>query len=124
MFGGFRDYLVEYEITLVASVLEARVVAFYDAGGINAVFRDNGPSGSQVAIVYPIQLTVGTRGFNLSYLEDLGQVTESRLALYDVVLVYGGHEEGEAPADLVGWVKGGGGLVALHGAIGSLKFSR
>ena len=61
-----------------------------------------------------LKQALGPRGYNLSWVEDLSQLTRERLDRYDSVIVYANHEQDEVPAALLGWVRDGGGLVALH----------
>ena len=65
-----------------------------------------------------LKQALGPRGYNLTFIEDLSQVTRERLDRYDSLIVYANHEQDKVPADILGWVKDGGGLVALHSACG------
>lgn len=65
-----------------------------------------------------LKQALAPRGYNLSWVEDLREIRREKLELYDVVIVYANHEKDVVPADLLEWVKAGGGLVALHSACG------
>lgn len=66
-----------------------------------------------------LKQALGPRGINLTFVEDLRQITRANLDLYDALLVYANHEEDKMPEAIVPWVKNGGGLVALHSACGN-----
>ncbi|MCU0797024.1 MAG: ThuA domain-containing protein [Akkermansiaceae bacterium] len=65
-----------------------------------------------------LKQALAPRGYNISWVEDLGKITRAKLDRYDALIVYANHEKDVVPADLLGWVKDGGGLVALHSACG------
>ena len=65
-----------------------------------------------------LKQALAPRGYNISWVEDLREVTRERLDRYDALIVYANHEKDIVPADLLGWVRDGGGLVALHSACG------
>ncbi len=65
-----------------------------------------------------LKQALGTKGFNLTYVEDLGKITRQNLDLHDALLVYANHEEDAMPTAIPQWVRDGGGLVALHSACG------
>ena len=60
----------------------------------------------------------GPKGVDLTFVEDLKQITPERLKQYDVLIVYANHEKDEVPAAIKPWVEAGGALVALHSAVG------
>ncbi|MGJ8723593.1 MAG: PVC-type heme-binding CxxCH protein [Roseibacillus sp.] len=61
---------------------------------------------------------LGPQGFNLTFEEDLSQITHKNLSHYDALIVYANHEQETVPKDLLPWIKDGGALVALHSACG------
>ncbi len=71
-----------------------------------------------------LKQTLGSQGFNLTFTEDLAQLTREKLELYDALVVYANHEEDALPTAIVPWVKAGGGLVALHSACGCFHPSK
>ncbi|MGC4016539.1 MAG: ThuA domain-containing protein [Luteolibacter sp.] len=60
----------------------------------------------------------GPKGFNLTFVEDLKEITPEKLNQYDVLIVYANHEEVPVPPAIRPWVENGGALVALHSAVG------
>jgi len=71
-----------------------------------------------------IKQSLGTQGFNFTYVEDLAQITRANLDQYDALIVYANHEKEQLPADILPWVKDGGALVALHCACGNFHPSK
>lgn len=67
---------------------------------------------------HTLKQVLGTRGYNLTFAEDLSLITRDNLDRYDSLIVYANHEQDKVPADIMGWVRDGGGLVALHSACG------
>ncbi|BCU78452.1 hypothetical protein llg_31670 [Luteolibacter sp. LG18] len=60
----------------------------------------------------------GPKGIDLTFVEDLKQITTEKLNQYDVLIVYANHEEVPVPPAIRPWVENGGALVALHSAVG------
>ncbi|RYD33005.1 MAG: hypothetical protein EOP87_11815, partial [Verrucomicrobiaceae bacterium] len=71
-----------------------------------------------------LKQVLGPKGINLTFVEDLSNITRENLDLYDALLVYANHEEEKAPEAIFQWVKDGGGLVALHSACGNFHPSK
>ncbi len=71
-----------------------------------------------------LKQALGPKGFNITFVEDLAQITRGNLGLYDALIVYANHESDRVPGAIVPWVKDGGGLVALHSACGNFHPSR
>ena len=71
-----------------------------------------------------LKQALGPQGFNLTFVEDLGQITRENLALYDALIVYANHESDKVPGAIIPWVRDGGGLVALHSACGNFHPSK
>ncbi|MBB5351881.1 putative membrane-bound dehydrogenase-like protein [Haloferula luteola] len=65
-----------------------------------------------------LKQALGPQGYNLTYTEDLGDMQREVLDGYDALVVYANHEQDVVPTAILGWVKDGGGLVALHSACG------
>jgi putative membrane-bound dehydrogenase-like protein len=65
-----------------------------------------------------LKQALGPKGFNLSYVEDLSELTRETLDLHDALIVYANHESDTLPTTIIPWVKDGGALVALHSACG------
>lgn len=65
-----------------------------------------------------LKQALGPKGVNLTFIEDLKQITRERLDAYDALIVYANHEDDVVPAAIKSWVDAGGGLVALHSACG------
>ncbi|MEO5714424.1 MAG: PVC-type heme-binding CxxCH protein [Luteolibacter sp.] len=71
-----------------------------------------------------IKQSLGTQGFNFTYVENLNQVTRANLNQYDALIVYANHEEEKVPEAILPWVKDGGALLALHSACGNFHPSK
>jgi len=71
-----------------------------------------------------LKRSLGAEGFNLTYVEDLKQVTRETLEPYDALVVYANHEKEIVPEAILPWVKNGGALVALHSACGNFHPSK
>lgn len=71
-----------------------------------------------------LKQALGPKGFNLTFIEDLKQITRAKLDLYDALLVYANHESDEVPEAISPWIRDGGGLVALHSACGNFHPSK
>ncbi len=71
-----------------------------------------------------LKQSLGSQGFNLTYLEDLSRITRETLDGYDALVVYANHEEEKVPAAILPWVKDGGALLALHCACGNFHPSK
>ncbi|MCB1006002.1 MAG: ThuA domain-containing protein, partial [Acidimicrobiales bacterium] len=67
-------------------------------------------------LVATLQAPLFRRGIQLEYTEDLDALTPANLARFDVVAIYANHTAiaPEQEAALLGFVRGGGGLAALH----------
>lgn len=65
-----------------------------------------------------LKQALAPRGYNLTFVEDLAEITRSRLDRYDALIVYANHERDTVPGAIKEWVNDGGGLVALHSAAG------
>ncbi|GHC50392.1 PVC-type heme-binding CxxCH protein [Roseibacillus persicicus] len=65
-----------------------------------------------------LKQALAPKGYNLTYMEDLADLTRERLDLHDALIVYANHESDTLPETVIPWVKDGGGLVALHSACG------
>ena len=65
-----------------------------------------------------LKQALGSKGFNLTFTEELGDMRREVLDQYDALIVYANHEQDKAPPAIGEWVKDGGGLVALHSACG------
>ncbi len=65
-----------------------------------------------------LKAALGPRGYNLTFVEDLSQITRERLDRHDALIVYANHQQDEVPPAMLEWVRDGGGLVALHCAAG------
>lgn len=66
-----------------------------------------------------LKQVLGPRGVNLTYAEELGDISRERLDLHDALIVYANHEADKVPEAIAPWVRDGGGLVALHCACGN-----
>ncbi len=71
-----------------------------------------------------LKQSLGSQGFNLTYIEDLAKVTRGNLDRYDALVVYANHESETVPEAILPWVKDGGALVALHCACGNFHPSK
>ena len=71
-----------------------------------------------------LKQALGPQGYNLTFIEDLTQVTRENLDLYDALIVYANHEADHVPPAILAWVKDGGALVALHSACGNFHPSK
>lgn len=71
-----------------------------------------------------LKQTIGTKGINLTYVEDLAAITRENLNSYDALIVYANHEKAKVPDTILPWVKDGGALVALHSACGNFHPSK
>ncbi len=71
-----------------------------------------------------LKQALGPQGFNLTFVENLDQITRTNLDLYDALIVYANHEKAAVPATILPWVKDGGALVALHSACGNFHPSK
>jgi len=71
-----------------------------------------------------IKQSLGTLGFNLTYVEDLTQINRANLDRYDALIVYANHEKEKVPEAILPWVKDGGALLALHSACGNFHPSK
>ncbi|MES2657654.1 MAG: PVC-type heme-binding CxxCH protein [Verrucomicrobiota bacterium] len=67
---------------------------------------------------------LGPQGINLTFVEDLKQITRENLDLYDALIVYANHESDPVPTTIRPWVNDGGALVALHSACGNFHPSK
>lgn len=65
-----------------------------------------------------LKQALGPKGFNLTYVENLSELTRKRLDLHDALIVYANHESDTVPETIIPWVRDGGALVALHSACG------
>ncbi|MES2475196.1 MAG: PVC-type heme-binding CxxCH protein [Verrucomicrobiota bacterium] len=71
-----------------------------------------------------LKQNLGPQGYNLTYAEDLKEITREKLDLYDALVVYANHEADTVPTAIAPWVRDGGGLVALHSACGCFHPSK
>ncbi len=71
-----------------------------------------------------LKQALGPQGFNLTFTEDLGDITRENLEKYDALLVYANHEGDQVPEAILPWVRDGGALVALHSACGNFHPSK
>ncbi|MDH4445597.1 MAG: ThuA domain-containing protein [Akkermansiaceae bacterium] len=71
-----------------------------------------------------LKRALGPEGFNLTYIEDLSEVTRETLNQYDALVVYANHEKEVVPEAILPWVRDGGALVALHSACGNFHPSK
>jgi putative membrane-bound dehydrogenase-like protein len=71
-----------------------------------------------------LKQAIGTKGINLTYVEDLAAITREKLDSYDALIVYANHEKSKVPDSILPWVKDGGALVALHSACGNFHPSK
>ena len=71
-----------------------------------------------------LKQSLGSQGFNLTFVEDLGEITRQNLDQYDALIVYANHEKEKAPEAILPWVRDGGALVALHSACGNFHPSK
>jgi putative membrane-bound dehydrogenase-like protein len=63
-----------------------------------------------------LKQALGQQGFNLTFIENLNEITRERLDLYDALIVYASHEAEKLPEAIVPWVRDGGAVVALSNA--------
>jgi len=71
-----------------------------------------------------LKQALGVKGFNLTYVEDLGEVTRDRLDRYAALIVYSNHGDAKVPEAIIPWVKAGGGLVGIHSAGANFQASK
>jgi len=63
-----------------------------------------------------LKQTLGTQGMNLTFIENLDEITRDRLDRYDALIVYANYDADKVPEAILPWVREGGALVALHNA--------
>ncbi|MBK1832738.1 PVC-type heme-binding CxxCH protein [Roseibacillus ishigakijimensis] len=108
---------LSFATLLVASTLSAQEVA--EPRRLEVLFLGDDGHHNPIERYRVLKQSLGPQGFNLSFEEDLSEITSETLSLYDALIVYANYEKEEVPAAIQPWVTAGGGLVALHSACGN-----
>lgn len=107
--------LLVITVTELASVAQA---AQQEGKRLEILFLGDDGHHKPIGCYRVLKQVYGPLGFNLTFVEDLKQITTEKLNQYDVLIVYANHQEVPVPPAIRPWVENGGALVALHSAVG------
>ena len=126
---GFTDFAMIYRSFLIvsASLLAVSSASAQQPTGprrVEVLFLGDDRGHAPIERYRVLKQALGPQGINLTFTEDLAEISRENLDLYDALLVYANHEQNQVPADILPWVRDGGGLVALHSACGNFHPSK
>jgi type 1 glutamine amidotransferase len=110
-------------LTVLISLLGA-LSAFSQGRRLEVLFLGDDRGHKPIERYRVLKQVLGPQGINLTFVEDLSQITRANLDLYDALIVYANHESDKVPEAILPWVKDGGALVALHSACGNFHPSK
>ena len=90
-----------------------------ESGRLEVLFLGDDRGHKPIERYRVLKQALGPQGFNLTFVEDLTEITRRNLDHYDALIVYANHEGDQVPTDILPWVRDGGALVALHSACGN-----
>ncbi|MFD0894923.1 ThuA domain-containing protein [Luteolibacter ambystomatis] len=111
-------FLLALLLPAMAGLIPVAHAAPQDGRRLEILFLGDDGHHKPIGCYRVLKQVYGPRGFNLTFVEDLKQITTAKLNQYDVLIVYANHEEVPVPPAIRPWVENGGALVALHSAVG------
>jgi putative membrane-bound dehydrogenase-like protein len=109
---------------VVAGVLLSVSLASAEVARLEVLFLGDRRGHEPLERYRELKQALAVKGFNLTYSENLGELTRDRLDRYEALVVFSSHEGDKVPEALIPWVKAGGGLVAIHNAGTSFRESK